>query len=50
LKHSPASSITAMIVSPPARGRGLKRPIVAPRTADFWSPPARGRGLKQEDG
>ena len=33
-------------MSPPARGRGLKRHVAAEGAVPTGSPPARGRGLK----
>ena len=35
-------------MSPPARGRGLKRSSVTVELSGKTSPPARGRGLKQD--
>ena len=37
---------TSKLVSPPARGRGLKPNYPNQTQGLFWSPPARGRGLK----
>jgi len=48
LKHAPILRGPPCLMSPPARGRGLKRiEPLNPATA-FMSPPARGRGLKHE--
>ncbi len=35
-----------LLLSPPTRGRGLKRHMLCLCTMSRWSPPTRGRGLK----
>ena len=44
----PYFSTAGLLVSPPARGRGLKLIIVNDYSMLSMSPPARGRGLKRE--
>ena len=40
------SSLVAMALSPPSRGRGLKYAEVGVDAVVYASPPSRGRGLK----
>jgi len=47
LKQEHTGRLGKGIESPPARGRGLKRALVAGDADHARSPPARGRGLKR---
>jgi len=48
LKQCGRGFVPAEIMSPPARGRGLKRTVAKLLKVATKSPPARGRGLKQD--
>ena len=50
MKHFTADLSGHIALSPPARGRGLKRKPSPRRPIHQESPPARGRGLKHEGG